>query len=66
MPRSLFCQDLLDSDLFLVYLVCMGGFGFPLGSTTRLDRESENIMDLLIFEFLIMSSTILIACKSFE
>ena len=31
MPRSLFYQSLLDSDMFRVSLACMGGFGFPLG-----------------------------------
>ena len=33
---------------------------------TRLDRESENIVDLPISEFLIISSAILIACNSTE
>ena len=31
MPTWQGTQSLLDSDMFLVSLICMGGFGLPLG-----------------------------------
>ena len=53
------------SDIFLVSLVCMGGFGFLFGLLLGW-IESLRISKIYPSEFLIMSSAILIACNSTE